>query len=101
MCNTSVVLSRQADDDRGRHRAALPDSRRVPPSAGWNPPRCRMTTTDLPASLISTLPGQYYTDPAIFALEQTRVFETMWFCAVRSADLPTPEIGRASCRERV
>src|SRR3712207_7064022 len=72
------------------------------PSAGWNPPRCRMTTTDLPASLISTLPGQYYTDPAIFALEQSRVFETMWFCAVRSADLPTPgkfrkvQVGRES-----
>jgi Rieske 2Fe-2S family protein len=49
-----------------------------------------MTTTDLPASLISTLPGHYYTDPAVFSLEQTRIFETMWFCAVRSADLPTP-----------
>src|SRR3954453_2574690 len=49
-----------------------------------------MTTTDLPASLISTLAGQYYTDPAIFSLEQSRVFENMWFCAVRSSDLPTP-----------
>src|SRR3712207_7119292 len=61
-----------------------------------------MTTTDLPASLISTLPGHYYTDPAVFALEQSRVFETMWFCAVRSADLPTPgsfrkvQVGRES-----
>src|SRR5947209_17179079 len=61
-----------------------------------------MTTTDLPPSLISTLAGQYYTDPAIFALEQSRVFEKMWFCAVRSSDLPTPgsfkkvEVGRES-----
>ena len=61
-----------------------------------------MTTTDLPASLISTLPGQYYTDPAIFALEQSHVFEDMWFCAVRSSDLPTPgsfkkvQVGRES-----
>ena len=61
-----------------------------------------MTTTDLPASLISTLPGQYYTDPAIFALEQSRLFENMWFCAVRSSDLPTPgsfrkvQVGRES-----
>jgi Rieske 2Fe-2S family protein len=61
-----------------------------------------MTATDLPASLISTLPGHYYTDPAVFALEQSRVFETMWFCAVRSADLPTPgkfrkvQVGRES-----
>jgi Rieske 2Fe-2S family protein len=46
-----------------------------------------MTTTDLPASLIPTLAGHYYTDPAVFALEQSRIFEQMWFCAVRSADL--------------
>jgi Rieske 2Fe-2S family protein len=31
-----------------------------------------MTTTDLPASLISTLPGHYYTDPAVSALKQSR-----------------------------
>ena len=49
-----------------------------------------MTTTGLPASLISTLPGHYYTDPAIFAAEQARVFESLWFCAVRSAELAEP-----------
>ena len=48
-----------------------------------------MTTTEQPTSLIPTLPGQYYTDPAIFALEQSHVFEDMWFCSVRSSDLPT------------
>src|SRR4051812_459095 len=73
----------------------------VPQIARRNP-RCRMTATDLPASLISTLPGQYYTDPAIFALEQSHIFENMWFGAVRSGDLPTPgsfkkvQVGRES-----
>src|SRR3712207_2134983 len=66
-----------------------------------------MTTTDLPASelpgsLIPTLAGHYYTDPAIFGLEQSKILEQMWFCAVRSADLPTPgsfkqvQVGRES-----
>ena len=49
-----------------------------------------MTTTGLPESLIATLPGRYYTDPQIFALEQERIFEPMWFCAVRGTDIPTP-----------
>lgn len=44
----------------------------------------------LPPSLMSTLPGAYYTDPGVFALEQRRIFESMWFCAVRAADLPRP-----------
>jgi Rieske 2Fe-2S family protein len=61
-----------------------------------------MTATSLPPSLISTLAGSYYTDPAIFSLEQSRVFESMWFCAVRSDDLATPgsfrsvQVGRES-----
>ena len=49
-----------------------------------------MTTTGLPASLISTLPGKYYTDPDIFAAEQERIFESLWFCAVRSSELAGP-----------
>jgi Rieske 2Fe-2S family protein len=49
-----------------------------------------MTATDLPASLISTLPGAYYTDQEIFAAEQAAIFENMWFCAVRSAELEKP-----------
>lgn len=49
-----------------------------------------MTTTHLPESLISTLPGTYYTDSDIFTLEQEKVFEQMWFCAVRSGDLDKP-----------
>ena len=47
-----------------------------------------MTAIDLPPSLLATLPGSAYTDPAIFALEQAKIFEQMWFCAVRGADLP-------------
>lgn len=49
-----------------------------------------MTTTQLPESLISTLPGHYYTDPQIFASEQAKIFEDMWFCAARGSDLPSP-----------
>ncbi|MEU5029171.1 aromatic ring-hydroxylating oxygenase subunit alpha [Streptomyces milbemycinicus] len=61
-----------------------------------------MTATSLPPSLIRTLPGEHYTDPAIFALEQERVFEAMWFCVARSADLARPgqfrtyQVGRES-----
>src|SRR4029078_7536157 len=61
-----------------------------------------MPTVGLPQSLISTLPGSYYTDPTIFAMEQADVFESMWFCAARSAGLDKPgafktvHIGRES-----
>ncbi|MQA61859.1 MAG: Rieske 2Fe-2S domain-containing protein [Actinophytocola sp.] len=53
-------------------------------------------------SLIRTLPGHTYTDPTIFELEQEKIFESGWFCAVRGADLPnagdfrTVQIGRES-----
>ncbi|MER7803799.1 aromatic ring-hydroxylating dioxygenase subunit alpha [Streptomyces parvulus] len=49
-----------------------------------------MTTTPLSPSLIATLPGRYYTDPEIFRREQREVFESLWFCAVRCADLERP-----------
>ncbi|KQU02823.1 2Fe-2S ferredoxin [Rhodococcus sp. Leaf7] len=65
-----------------------------------------MTTLDTgtagTGSLIRTLPGSWYTSADIFAAEQEHVFEAMWFCAVRSADLPTPgafrrvDVGRES-----
>jgi Rieske 2Fe-2S family protein len=48
------------------------------------------TSLPLPESLISTLPGRYYTDPAIFELEQEKIFEELWICAVRAADLDKP-----------
>ncbi|MFZ3598251.1 aromatic ring-hydroxylating oxygenase subunit alpha [Streptomyces sp. BH104] len=61
-----------------------------------------MSTTSLPPSLISTLPGDYYTDPQIFAREQEHIFESMWFCVSRAADLTKPgsfrtyQVGRES-----
>ncbi|OIJ67363.1 aromatic ring-hydroxylating oxygenase subunit alpha [Streptomyces mangrovisoli] len=61
-----------------------------------------MTSTSLPPSLLATLPGAAYTDPALFALEQERIFEKMWFCVARAADLPRPgafrtvDVGRES-----
>ena len=54
------------------------------------------------SSLIRTLPGRYYTDEAVFAREQATIFETMWYCAVRSAELAAPgdfrtvQVGRES-----
>ncbi|MBG0560370.1 aromatic ring-hydroxylating oxygenase subunit alpha [Actinoplanes aureus] len=42
------------------------------------------------SSLLPTLPGRYYTDPALFAREQELIFERMWFCAARGADLAAP-----------
>lgn len=73
-----------------------------------------MTTIDEPApetlaepatpksSLMPTLSGEYYCSPDVFASEQERIFEEMWFCAVRAADLDSPgafrkvQIGRES-----
>jgi Rieske 2Fe-2S family protein len=58
--------------------------------------------TALPASLISTLPGRYYTDPDVFAAEQDAIFHTLWYCALRSAELVNPgdfrtvQVGRES-----
>lgn len=61
-----------------------------------------MTSTSLPDSLIATLPGSSYTDPGIFAQEQERIFETMWFCVARASELAKPgafrtvDVGRES-----
>jgi Rieske 2Fe-2S family protein len=61
-----------------------------------------VTATELPPSLIPTLPGSSYTDPQIFALEQEQIFEKMWFCAVRASELEKPgafrtvQVGRES-----
>lgn len=49
-----------------------------------------MTDVAQPSSLIKTLPGSTYVDPAIFEQEQIRILEEMWFCVVRSADLTKP-----------
>ena len=56
----------------------------------------------LPGSLMPTLVGASYTDPAIFELEQEKIFEKMWFCVVRSSDITKPgafktvQVGRES-----
>ncbi|MFL4953102.1 aromatic ring-hydroxylating oxygenase subunit alpha [Streptomyces sp. MMS24-I31] len=61
-----------------------------------------MTITNLPPSLIPTLSGEYYTDPEVFAQEQERIFEAMWFCVARAAELAKPgqfrtvDVGRES-----
>jgi len=39
-------------------------------------------------SLLPTLPGSCYTDPATFAREREVIFEGQWLCATRSGDIP-------------
>jgi Rieske 2Fe-2S family protein len=61
-----------------------------------------MTLVPESTGLLATLPGQLYTDPGVFAEEQQRIFESLWFCAVRAADLARPgafrtvQVGRES-----
>jgi len=58
--------------------------------------------TPVSDSLLRTLPGAAYADPELFRTEQERIFERMWICAARSADLAKPgdfrtvEVGRES-----
>ncbi|XVX20133.1 aromatic ring-hydroxylating oxygenase subunit alpha [Actinomycetota bacterium] len=62
-----------------------------------------MTTEIVPSrSLMKTLPGSAYYDPAYFAAEQEKIFEESWFCVVRGTDIPKPgdfrtvQVGRES-----
>lgn len=61
-----------------------------------------MTSNAISESLIATLPGNSYVAPEVFAAEQDRIFERMWFCAVRASDLDQPgayrtvQVGRES-----
>src|SRR5258708_13261720 len=49
----------------------------------------RMTTVARSESLfLSTLPGRYYYDPAIFELGQESIFSSMWVCAGRAESIP-------------
>ena len=41
-------------------------------------------------SLVRTPPGSAYTDPAVFAAEQERIFERAWTCVALAADLAAP-----------
>jgi Rieske 2Fe-2S family protein len=53
-------------------------------------------------SLVRTLPGNAYSSPQVFAKEQEKIFEQMWFCAARGSDLVKPgdfkivQVGRES-----
>lgn len=56
----------------------------------------------LPGSLMPTLAGPAYTDEGVYAAEQEKIFERMWFCAVRGSDIEAPgaykvvQVGRES-----
>jgi len=52
------------------------------------------TTESTTSSLLPTLPGGYYSDPTVFALEQQNIFEALWFCTVRSTELADPGVFR-------
>lgn len=49
-----------------------------------------MTAVETAAGPPRTLPGRYYHDHAIFALEQERIFRRLWVCAGRASALPEP-----------
>jgi Rieske 2Fe-2S family protein len=49
-----------------------------------------MTATRPAPELLTTLPGAYYYDPAIYAREQARIFGELWVCAGRADDIPAP-----------
>ncbi len=48
------------------------------------------TTVRADTPFLSTFPGRYYYDPAIFAREQERIFSEMWFFVCRADTLPDP-----------
>jgi Rieske 2Fe-2S family protein len=47
-------------------------------------------TTSLPPSLVPTLPGSSYVDPAVFERELDGIFGRQWNAVARAADLPRP-----------
>ncbi len=48
------------------------------------------TTIHSNTPFLSTFPGRYYYDPAIFAEEQEKIFSAMWFYVRRADALPNP-----------
>jgi glycine betaine catabolism A len=60
-------------------------------AGGHVPPDLSLSTAGREqGSLVATLPGSAYTDPAVFAAEQEHVFEAMWNCVALAADLTGP-----------
>lgn len=49
-----------------------------------------LSPTSPSAALAATLPGRYYTQPDIFALEQEKIFERHWVYIGRAADVRQP-----------
>jgi Rieske 2Fe-2S family protein len=43
-----------------------------------------------PPVFLPTLPGRYYTDPAIFEREKRDIFEKQWVYVCRTQDVPAP-----------
>jgi Rieske 2Fe-2S family protein len=43
-----------------------------------------------PEVFLPTLPGRYYTDPAIFEREKRNIFEKQWLYVCRAQDVPAP-----------
>src|ERR1700730_9848464 len=52
--------------------------------------RSQVATTEETRSLIPTLPGHFYVDPAVFLSEQSKIFSKLWFCTARASELKTP-----------
>jgi Rieske 2Fe-2S family protein len=49
-----------------------------------------MTSVTGAANLLAALPGRYYTDPAIFELDQRQIFRRSWLCVGRADALSEP-----------
>jgi Rieske 2Fe-2S family protein len=47
-------------------------------------------TTDIPLERVFTLPGEYFTSPAIFAEEREKIFAARWLCVGREEQLRSP-----------
>ena len=100
------VLDRPARGPRSRLPVGLPvrpggpgAARRLIPRHVGKPrvprhgqtPHEERTMTMAPSSVfLPTLPGRYYTDPAIFELEKREIFEKQWLYVCRAEDVPAP-----------
>ncbi|HET7620566.1 MAG TPA: aromatic ring-hydroxylating dioxygenase subunit alpha [Gemmatimonadaceae bacterium] len=49
-----------------------------------------LRTAEIPLDRAFTLPGEYFTSPAIFAEERDSIFAARWLCVGRDDELPSP-----------